>query len=1705
MFFNSFINWKAKKKFLILKEKIQKFNQINEIAKEVSSEFFDDILVNFNLKPESSEKKIINSLLKSIHNASDENRKFCICPSCNYFVLRGVYSVSKQNRLFKSFNYVLLSKIIKKGILQSFFLFKLKFHPKCLIISLEKFINQVEKKKFYYDNILCISEDQEQYYYLFAISFGKCDSAYKDGKYWIIIHKMNEIKRFYSLDELLIEYHPRVLFYKKLKILNLHNKGKNLFQSLNNQEDILLSSSWINNDLYKKSYQKFICPFIKNSKEIEDEKRKIITIYYNLTIFILWSSNQLKLTAKNFKSDSYIVNDIIMHLLQATEEINFNFTPSNHFIQEVQKNWKNTFSSFMFKFLAFFHDYLSENCKCFACSHFKLKSEPMIKDTIIFPTNTNFDKISTILETPDILCIKILTTKNKNLKELTLKNLFKDNTFITRIEKNEKIIEYKLKALIFKNEDKEIILKYFHKDNEWNIIENERKIDVQVNPFEGYEDFYLSHMFLYKEQYDYLLPIIKCLNWNPLLSSKLKEWHVQNSWANILKKIVSFKIGSINQDSLHDFNEFIALNIYKTKNYQEKLNIIELFEMIHNESKCLNNCPICKCFSLKSNFSSVDIFESWWKVSLVLSLPIESNTHRILSNELNNIHNIMKSNDNVSSLLLYHIIIENSRNDINNIQDINDDLLEFLQNNNPIECTNPYNKTHFYYINTIIIENNKGYSFKFNCSKYNNLDNFLFDEECIKPHVNILNTTSNCKLILIYECSDKNIELFLQSFFKILLRIGFFEIMETLKIELSWINYIQNDYRQRREWNIEDSVKVYMKYAQLNGLEFTITKWLMQFFNELHSKLICANDSECIICEYFSFSMKNNEKAPNCEDDKSIYMNLTYLYEDDNKSKKKTLYFEKVPRYFIVYVDEYDEKTENFQDFLKKNNRIDYQINETCDKLELISLIICPNSDNINFKVLLLSEFHDLINYAPHLLIYYNNSHTSPIAMKNNLEDNLCYIISSIQSVYNIKSFRNDIIRWDCDKNWVNELKEILKTENNKKIKYKPFHLQQFRKYYSEDTEFFEHGNITDQKTNEKFIESLCNNIHKYCKPFALCPFCKNFIITGVIISNKGMHQNIRPNTSSVWQNISSNPIKLHDNILAVRNNQDIAYLIDEPPMILWIRLIHTLRDKDKHKYLEEIQYTKDYIIKNSTISYSNEWIIHEYILKSIILYGNKHYKTLLYSKTRASWTLMNDAKKEETYKKIEDYEMKNDDFIPKNLFYQKKNVYLDPKLMRYYINHAALIFSRLKIFNVSLSNFNCEFSRLLQSIINNPISHGISNLLKYFPSINELNSLTKFTDLKILTEFHNFFEYLLKLIHKNLKKNNHFSRSCNCPSCVTFGNRKISKDKNYLFRCNLKILDENKIISLPEKIKKNPLIFGLLLQYNKKIDGFGITEFIRNYENIWLSNNESYEMKSFLCFSKNTCCLYEESQHENSYYGNKIKKKYEFISVNGYNNTISFEKVEGIFVFYTSLEQIYKIEFLLRLIKLLFRNDNEINEWEPKNKFFTGIKKLFLGKSLIFDPKKIISYYEEEFTKTKSQLDIKKIEDLFVFTIEMLHTCPSENLSCFICKNLSINGRYYRHDSKERKLEKIILKTYIDSEFSQKFSKNILFFEFHSNSFYGVPCMIENPPYTLIYSLKLIGDSYNSNKVLKFINKNKEINYENQGLLQNTNWIMHY
>ena len=29
MFFNSFINWKAKKKFLILKEKIQKFNQIN--------------------------------------------------------------------------------------------------------------------------------------------------------------------------------------------------------------------------------------------------------------------------------------------------------------------------------------------------------------------------------------------------------------------------------------------------------------------------------------------------------------------------------------------------------------------------------------------------------------------------------------------------------------------------------------------------------------------------------------------------------------------------------------------------------------------------------------------------------------------------------------------------------------------------------------------------------------------------------------------------------------------------------------------------------------------------------------------------------------------------------------------------------------------------------------------------------------------------------------------------------------------------------------------------------------------------------------------------------------------------------------------------------------------------------------------------------------------------------------------------------------------------------------------------------------------------------------------------------------------------------------------------------------------------------------------------------------------------------------------
>ena len=253
--------------------------------------------------------------------------------------------------------------------------------------------------------------------------------------------------------------------------------------------------------------------------------------------------------------------------------------------------------------------------------------------------------------------------------------------------------------------------------------------------------------------------------------------------------------------------------------------------------------------------------------------------------------------------------------------------------------------------------------------------------------------------------------------------------------------------------------------------------------------------------------------------------------------------------------------------------------------------------------------------------------------MRFNNKGNLCYINSAVQALFNIHSFKKDLADWKCEKNWGKEIISVFKQEMaSARPGVNSYDLFEFRKSFKAEENFEDTSKKVDKKhekkhekksNSSKFLTTLLSSIHTRsdCNPQKLCPSCKNFKIQGQLKVEEKIKDKIEfkkrslnENQFNIVQHVFANnvPIKESNDILSYYESVILHYILDKPPQILFIQLLGTIQNNKIKK-----ESILKYITENETIQYrSDDGTNYIYKLKSIILFGDKHYKSLLYSRT---------------------------------------------------------------------------------------------------------------------------------------------------------------------------------------------------------------------------------------------------------------------------------------------------------------------------------------------------------------------------------------------------------------------------------------------------------------------------------------------------------
>jgi hypothetical protein len=455
----------------------------------------------------------------------------------------------------------------------------------------------------------------------------------------------------------------------------------------------------------------------------------------------------------------------------------------------------------------------------------------------------------------------------------------------------------------------------------------------------------------------------------------------------------------------------------------------------------------------------------------------------------------------------------------------------------------------------------------------------------------------------------------------------------------------------------KNSVDIYDGPLLLSGFKFDIIiKSLLKIIFSIADKIpLCKKDKKHHLFNNFYSKLDSSELLECCY--------IINNQEQINRIKFNEILFEvsSFKEYFVFFLEIPIKQT--LIDFCSSFWTINYNLNKNLFFCALRGILIFLNKEKKFFFLEFQTEkkFKEEINLLypldsekffidnlPVLLVYVSDPSRTYLFM-NYQDDSLCYINSTIQGIFNLKSFTKHFLSWENPFKWAKELKKIQKNNKLLATEKNKYYLKKFREYYSEETDFFRQKNLNDYENVEKFILNLFKTIHKYCTQENVCPVCRSFCIKGKkTYANKT--KVIRSQTFFIEQMLPQKISKLDGDSICIYENEMVSYDIQEPPPVLWIQL-KLMLSLDKKFDLTLKKQAKNYLLNNETITYKrSDGKDFFYKTSSIILHGALHYKNILYSQSKNLWRCMNDSIKEKEIDSLHEYNFEL--FTPTSIFY---------------------------------------------------------------------------------------------------------------------------------------------------------------------------------------------------------------------------------------------------------------------------------------------------------------------------------------------------------------------------------------------------------------------------------------------------------------------
>ena len=1468
-----------------------------------------------------------------------------------------------------------------------------------------------------------------------------------------ILYSYNSLQEFMHIDNYCI---PKLLFFKQKPCLS--NKIMNDY--LNTMLGIL-----VGHNKTRKYFEK------------SDSNHEIITDINNYRALI----NHLKKESEN-KDDSIT--------LQAYKHIEKSFNESardNHLKKEItniilkmfdgkemhHEFSQNTFELFAYKqrkFNSFFVDFLrlihnnDSQCESICCDCFKFKEGSFSKIAVALKLDMNEDLENRVMKNiekiPKILFISPFVTHKCNLSQSIVGKYLTNNDFSMRISLQKKIIEYRLKLLIFQNPEYEMIKKTVNKDNLWVVTKSDKTLRVQEDPFEDYEEFKISSMIFYKESYSDMGETLECLRCVTDFSREIGIWPANSKWGKALKKlflpdlydltnnkytptsIYSQELESIKNEFL---DEFISLNLYKQhkKNIPKEYSLIDLnalLEDIHLDFNCDRTCPSCKIFNINGYTKKGEIEEKVNAMTINLTLQRMSTKifqYSVLSYSVEN-ENIIPIEYNIRSPPIALVYTMAPLNDEIDFDENADNVLDFIKYNYMYRYTNYGEQEYAFKLKRALISTASTDYIITEEDLDTDSNHLQFDRIITKQrHTRMPRRFFECKLI--FTRINSEIECFFVEFYRVLNDLTSNARIVQNHSEIDWVKQGIEYFTLKKTPTIRSLSRYYISEHGIESKNIIISTIIEKLFQAIHEKYIQMEDEleengnqncQCPVCRYFLLSVEKyffryvyQILRPLKDfkiDDKDVYKILSTLKDFRIDDEDKEILMESksfASEYLLIYLDgEIFDSLQTLGSFFNSHKNLNLLSNEEhysgnlllnyiiikcCNEEEQWFSSLSYNYKDSTFTILnerkTIDQGNKKLKYQLYLLIYNNERYyNKPIKLENNIEENLCYINSAIHATLSIKSFRNDIIAWNFGSKWGVELQKLINRSESNRIKNTAFHLMEFREYFQKDTNFFD-KRINDQYNTEALIRSLFKLIHRKCERKSPCPICKNFLIEGET-EMQNISAKISSDKFSIMQLISSESIKLHSNVLAIYLGKEIRFTIEKPPKILWIELKYEEKYKaqGKSQYEFKAELGKNYILSNSTIEYESYYLQYTYVLKSIIFYGQNHYVSITSSEKQNQWFFCNDANKEQPFEKLEDY-VKFTNFYPSSLFYKNINITTSRKILIPHITSFVAIIARIHIFRRLLAQYKTD----------SPLIIALNEALNQESIDKNIDIICNFfRNDKDLRKFNKFLRVFLNKIHIILKPTT--SSSCTCPICLVFKFQHVKSQvirKTLIFRSDIDQLlnakNSNNIISLSDRMHDNSFAFVLYVRINND-EEFNLENFIASFKEIKLANSETYEMNFFKIKSESEYSFYEKQEFQNEFsLGNSTE------SLVTPDSKSFLSESSSILVRSSTSEEISISEESVKSLSSIFWSENTNDTTIATYALIEGTPNLFLVESCV------IVYFPRDTRKNLSSL-ITLTRGLFRSEPDIMAWVPTSTGGMILQKYLTMDKETWRNKSFE-------------------------------------------------------------------------------------------